>query len=259
MEIFNFIRNIFSRQKLEEPRDKWFSDHRNNYDTDDFENLMWQNDDNIDNSRYFKRKDHFDVFTNPLEMTRYFEFQVDNILKHFLFGFNNPGDGGGMDMLPFASSEKKQLRDSMLKQNDEMPSKLDTDLDGKITVDNFSNIWDEHNQPKLKWSQPFIVGKSVKKEYVRRPDGTIEQKQITRDSEGNEEIIITQQLGDKVHTIITKKDKDGVETTTENFCNTNECDLSRRKELLPNENNIFHSVDLNLFPWERFFKPGPKL
>lgn len=32
---------------------------------------------------------HFKIFSEPLEMTRYFESQMDNMLKNFFSGFNN--------------------------------------------------------------------------------------------------------------------------------------------------------------------------
>ncbi|KOC63380.1 hypothetical protein WH47_04098 [Habropoda laboriosa] len=226
MELWNFIRNIFGGQNFEEPKNKWFFDHHNNYDKDNFENLIWQNDDdddNIDNSRYFKRRHHFEIFNNPLEMTRYFEFQIDNIIcKNIVYIYL--GDDATMNMLPFSSPQKEQLRDQMLKQdNDEISPKLDIVLDGKVTADNFSDVWDEYNHSKVESSKPFIITKSMKREYIHRPDGIIQQKQVIRDSEGNEETIVSKQVGDKMHTIITKRDKSGVETTTENFCDINEC------------------------------------
>lgn len=93
----------------------------------------------------------------------------------------------------------------------------------RITVDNFSNIWDEHDKSKFEISRPRIFGKSMRKEYIRKADGTIEQKQIIKDYEGNEETMISQQIGDKIHTIVTKIDKNGVEIKTEEFCDVNEC------------------------------------
>ena len=63
----------------------------------------------------------------------------------------------------------------------------------------------------------------MRKEYIRKPDGTIEQKQIIKDYEGNEETIVSHQIGDKIHTIITKIDKNGVETKTEDFSDISEC------------------------------------
>lgn len=33
----------------------------------------------------------FHVYSNPIEIMKYFESQVDNMLKSFMFGFNNEG------------------------------------------------------------------------------------------------------------------------------------------------------------------------
>lgn len=67
-----------------------------------------------------------------------------------------------------------------------------------------------------------MFGRSIRKEYVRRSDGTIEQKQVFRDSEGNEKVTVSQQIGDKIHTVTTKRDKNGLETKTEEFVNIDE-------------------------------------
>lgn len=94
----------------------------------------------------------------------------------------------------------------------------------RITPDNFSNVWDKQNKPNSEELRPFmhITGRSVMKEYVRGPDGIIKQKQVIRDHEGNEETIISQKSGEKMYTVVIKKDKNGIETKTENFYNTNE-------------------------------------
>ena len=93
----------------------------------------------------------------------------------------------------------------------------------RVTVDNFSNVWDECKKPKFEILRPTIIGRSVRKEYIRKPDGTIEQKQIIKDYEGNEETIVSHRIGDKIHTIFTKIDKNGIETKTEDFSDINEC------------------------------------
>ncbi|CAD1481047.1 unnamed protein product, partial [Heterotrigona itama] len=166
-------------------------------------------------------RNHFNIFSDPLQITRYFESEIENMLNS-IFGFNDGGNDTGIRAFSFAP-QSKTLRDNMLKpNNDQIGLKLDTDLDGKITVDNFSNVWDECKKPKFEILRPTIIGRSVRKEYIRKPDGTIEQKQIIKDYEGNEETIVSNQIGGKIHTIITKIDKNGVETKTEDFSDINE-------------------------------------
>ncbi|XP_076752838.1 uncharacterized protein LOC143424573 [Xylocopa sonorina] len=250
MELWNSIRNFFSGRRLQEP----------NFDQR-IEEPKWEIDIDIHNPRSFNRNEHFHIFTDPLQITRYFESQMESMITNFFYGFKNEGFDGIIDFnaLPFESPQKDNLRDEVLKSNGQMGLKLDSDLDGKVTKDNFSNIWNETDKPKLELSRPSIIGRSMRKEYVRKPDGTIEQKQIIRDSEGNEEITVKHQIGDKIHTIVTKRDKNGVETKIEDFVNTDECKCNGMEQPLLNEKIDFPKIDLNFFPWDKFFKPDPKL
>lgn len=50
----------------------------------------------------------------------------------------------------------------------------------------------------------------------------MERKQVIRDSEGNEETIVSKEIGDKRYVVTTKKDKNGVETKSEDLFNMNE-------------------------------------
>lgn len=61
---------------------------------------------------------------------------------------------------------------------------------------------------------------------TRHPDGVVEEKKIVTDGQGNTETTIKKQIGDKSYTVITKKDKDGVEIKTENFQNIEESKIS---------------------------------
>ncbi|KAK9310548.1 hypothetical protein QLX08_000127 [Tetragonisca angustula] len=247
MDFWNFIRNIFGAQSSRN-FNKGFDNYQNNDEQDNIENSIWEIDIN-DNSR---ERNHFNIFSDPLQITRYFESEIENMLNS-IFGFNNGDNNTGISTFSFAPPQRKTLRDNMLKpNNDQMELKLDTDLDGRVSVDNFSNVWEECKKPKFETLRPTIIGRSVRKEYIRKPDGTIEQKQIIKDYEGNEETIVSHQIGDKIHTIITKIDKNGVETKTEDFSDISECDLLARKG-----KNNFLNIDLNFFPWENFFKFDP--
>ena len=65
-------------------------------------------------------------------------------------------------------------------------------------------------------------GTSVSTQIVKRPDGRIEERRTVKDSNGNEEVRVTRRIGDKLHTIITKKQKDGSETKSEDIVNMDE-------------------------------------
>ena len=68
----------------------------------------------------------------------------------------------------------------------------------------------------------FFSGRATSTQIIRRSDGTLEKRQTFRDSEGNEQTTVTRQIGDKMHEIITKRDKTGAETKTENLINMDE-------------------------------------
>lgn len=93
------------------------------------------------------------------------------------------------------------------------------------------------NKGNIKTVKPFVprifsTGKSIRKEIIRRSDGTVEQKQVFRDSEGNEETIVSKEIGDKKYVITTKKDKNGVETKSEDFFNMDESKYLKKERIL---------------------------
>lgn len=255
MEFWNFIRNMFRGNRSEEPR---------NLNPFEESGQIWQNNDIIDTTRHFREPDHFHIFTDPLQMTRFFESQMENMLLSFFYGFNGGNEADTrhpFNIFPFEPSQEGSIRDQFLKPSkDQLALKEDTDLDGKVTPDNFPNIWNEiesNQKPKLEITRPFMSGfcRSTTKEWVRNPDGTIEEKQIVRDSQGNEEIVVTRRSGDKTYTVITRKDKNGVETKIEDFCHGGE--IEDKQKVSFDEPVSFPKIDLNFFPWDKFFKFDP--
>lgn len=85
-------------------------------------------------------------------------------------------------------------------------------------------MWKKENMETKKSSIPnnFSFGRSVRKEIIRRPDGTVQKKQIIRDNEGNEETVISKEIGDKTYIVTIKKDKNGIETKSEDLINMDE-------------------------------------
>lgn len=275
MSFFDYFRNIFGAKRRDEPSTSGLGDHYSC--RDQFRNPIWEydeDDDDIDDFRRPRTGMHFHVFSDPIEITRYFESQMDNMLKSFFgFGsdFHSISEDGFMGTLPSVEEKKtsksSSLRDRMLKSSSD-PSvvtpdqKTDIDLDGKITAQDFSKIWhSEHgtttDAPKF---NSFSFGKLMKKELIRRPDGTLEQKQVIRDSEGNEETTVTREVGDKKYVVITKTDKYGVETKSEDLINMDENELEdfNKKWTSPIKDNI-DGQDSDRFPWYKFFGSGPKL
>ncbi|KYN02461.1 PREDICTED: uncharacterized protein LOC108774226 [Cyphomyrmex costatus] len=276
MTFFEFFQK-FLGVKRNEPSTSRFG----NYDShqENFRNPIWQSDEDDDdddivnfwhpeNSRSFQ----FNIDSNPLEMMSYFESQIDNMLNNF-FNFNNTFFGDkAITTLPFATTEKNDnLRNRMLKTEPDtfviadvpIEDKVDTDLDGRGTVE-FSKMWNKEN---MEITKPFVPnnfsfsGRSVRKEIIRRADGAIEKKQIIRDSEGNEETIISKEANNKTYVVTVKKDKNGVETRSEDIFNMDESELNNfnekwksTKDNIDGHNSTFHH-----FSWEKFFGPNPKL
>ncbi|XP_011639512.1 uncharacterized protein LOC105428751 [Pogonomyrmex barbatus] len=276
MSFFDYFRNFFGIKRHTEPSTNGFGDHdlyRGN-----FRNPIWQSDEDDDdedmnNFWYPKHNLPFNnpIFSNPFEML--FQTQMDNMLRNFVKEFNmNVKEFNNIFSqcesmeLPFIE-KYDNLRDKMLKLESDkfgivdvpVESKVDTDLDGKISKEEFSKMWNKGNVETIKPSVPNIFGRSFRKEIIRRPDGTIEKKRMIRDTEGNEETIISKQIGDKKHVITIKKDKNGIETKSEDFINMDESELKDfiQKREVPIQNS--HDSTSDHFPWEKFFGPNPKL
>lgn len=94
----------------------------------------------------------------------------------------------------------------------------------RISTEEFSKLWKKENMEAKKSLVPntFSISRSVRKEIIHRPDGTVEKKQIIKDHEGNEETIISKEMGDKTYVVTIKKDKDGIETRSEDLINMDE-------------------------------------
>ncbi|XP_046735634.1 HCLS1-associated protein X-1 [Diprion similis] len=296
MSFYNYLRDLFNfggRQNQQNNQsqygfeDQWQHGH-------EFRNPIWQTDedDDDDNDDFRQRgqqifgSGHFNIHSNPFEITQYFERQLDNMLKNF-FGFSQDGimlpfgneaEGHFQDPMLIEPPKRENLRDEVLKPGYEsyesknfhtpVKEKLDVNLDGKITSEELSQAWKDlsslqRNDADTNISQqrPFSFhsfGQSISTKIIRKPDGSIEQYRTVRDSEGNEETTVTRQVGDKSHTVIVKKGKNGEKTETE-FVNP-------VNPIEPNPEQTFVGIwddqrqqqsPLSTFPWHKFF--GPKL
>ncbi|XP_014468757.1 PREDICTED: uncharacterized protein LOC106741362 [Dinoponera quadriceps] len=271
MSVLDYFRGLFGAKRRDEPGTSGLGD-RYSY-RDQFRNPIWEydeDDDDMDDFRHPRTGIRFHIFSDPFEMTRYFESEMENMLKNFGFGndfhFFSNGIIGALPPAEEKESNASTLRDRMLKSASDSSvltpeQKVDTDLDGKLTKDDFSKMWQERiEDPPAPRS--FNFGKFVKKEFVRRPDGILEQKQVIRDSEGNQETIVTREIGDQKYVVTTKTDKYGVETKSEDLINMDESDLQdfNKKWTRSIENKTDgRDSGLNRFPWARFFGPEPKL
>ncbi|XP_058806315.1 HCLS1-associated protein X-1-like isoform X1 [Phymastichus coffea] len=311
MPFFDFFRNFFGRSSKQEPPQYRFDSDQSHRDS--FKHPIWENDedeDDINDFRQPRNRFQFRVFSDPFEMTRFFETQMDDMMRNFFGTFDGFGNRFGPNTfgndfpnaLPMPEEKVAPVRprDEVLKSDEpnssrffsddfssifttpsnritdkgpcqevlkpsyEMPSsnkkKLDSDIDGKIKSDELAKIWKPSGLEKNDDSSLSVrsFGNSVSTQIIRRPDGSMEERRTVRDTDGNEEIRVTRQIGNKKHTIVTQKTKDGSETKTEDVVNMDENELNGfnekwKKIQVPSDNS---SVN---FPWHKFFGPNPKL
>ncbi|XP_067878808.1 HCLS1-associated protein X-1 [Heterodontus francisci] len=110
-----------------------------------------------------------------------------------------------------------------LRQGDAV--KEDKDLDSRVNSEGLDDI--------LKPSEPKTHSsfKTVSISKVLLPMGcTVEERRVTRDSEGNEETRITRAQGEQSYTTVTRRDPQGKEERTEQMVNMDDRDLQRFAE-----------------------------
>lgn len=229
----------------------------------DFTNSLWQNQEDDVTEDQLRRGPMigFHIFTNPVEIHRYFEKQLDEFMKGFqqsgfgddfgeigstldtFFGDFNGSipNGSGKFEVPqlkekIQPSEDKDLRNFYLKPEFKSPSNgvedfRDTDLDGKIDPKDVGEILSRPSDSFSSIFDPFssethprisMFGKMVTSKTIRHPDGTVETQKTVKESQGKEEKITTFQKGDQTYSITILKDADGEEKRFENFINIDE-------------------------------------
>jgi len=201
---------------------------------------------------------NFSVLTDPLEIHRFFEQQMDDMLKNF-GGLGRERGGRGAISLEPSEEEggSHPARDFMLK--DEGQPRVDRDLDSE-QVDMgeletlmrsketrrgeeeygrgsreqiggllgegglFGGLQGENNGffgGSVGGQHSFIgtFGTSVVEQSISKPGGGQETSRIVRNSDGSEETTITRQMGDQVHKETTTREKDGSTTNDHRFIN----------------------------------------
>jgi hypothetical protein len=211
---------------------------------------------------------NFNIFTDPLEMHKYFEQQMSEMLRNFGFNefsdsFNHQFSFPQIEEIPHedeAELPSGDLRGQFLKPGFEGPQmrneeKKDQDIDGKLDIKDWGSIFKGENSvtPYHKEVVPrtHFFGQSVTSKTIRNPDGSIETHHTVRDNQGNEETTITRKIGDKEHSITKRRDKDGKEEIIENFVNLDEKDV---KEFFPKQDRL-PEPHRQIWPFfDRFFK-----
>ncbi|XP_064609051.1 HCLS1-associated protein X-1-like [Liolophura sinensis] len=115
--------------------------------------------------------------------------------------------------------------------------KKDQDLDNEVSAGDLSKLFETlgsevvPRQPPCDRPRVRSGFHSVSVQKIHKPDGTIEERRVSRDSAGNEETTVTRSLGDKSHTIITRKNSAGEEEVVQNFTNLDEDKLPQFDKL----------------------------
>lgn len=289
----NIFRSFFGLKKHDEQNFRPEDSNENK-----FRKPIWINNDDDDDDEYssdFNRHQnggnvHVEIFGDPFDMSQ-FESQINNIMKSFFGGFSGQR-GGFFDQFNDDSStifalpeppghsnhrSGNNLRDQILQRefdsidNRENPIKADQDLDGKINKESLVKFWQDPSsrqiesiiQPEKKSCTGFNFSGSLSStRIITRGDGTVEKHQTFKDNQGNEKTVVRRQIGDKVHELIKNRDKSGIESTTENFINMNENEITTFNDNWKADNDKNSQTDFgprNLFPWHQFFGPGAKL
>lgn len=263
MSFYNFFRSIFGLPRRPDEEDP-FRRESYNYPPEDYERNAWRNDhyedDDIEEIGPLEEQPFgFKIFSSPHEIHRFFEKQMNEMMKTFQMFDSDPmigigdfhsiepphddydGDDGG-------PRTGRSLRDELFKPGYQYKrpgikghledKKEDYDLDESLKGSSLGEILDA--KPSLRIGvddelpspglQTRVFGKSVTSKTVRKPDGSVEHHKTIRDSQGNEETTITRQIGDKKHTVITHTDANGVIKRNETFQNMDEGEIEEFKK-----------------------------
>ncbi|XP_048476252.1 HCLS1-associated protein X-1 [Rhincodon typus] len=122
-----------------------------------------------------------------------------------------------------------------LLRNSPAPCTLNSAFEGKgfhplVYLD--SRVNSEGLDKILKPSEPQTRSyfKSVSVSKVVLPDGSVEERRVTRDGEGNEETTVTRAHGEQSYTTVTRRDAQGKEERTEEMVNMDDSERQRFTE-----------------------------
>ncbi|GLV41536.1 uncharacterized protein CBL_06765 [Carabus blaptoides fortunei] len=268
MSFYDFFKNLFG---IPNSRPDDFNRDRFNANDDEHYDNQFRGPRNEDIWRESEGDNEdrmgFNIFSDPLEMHRYFEHQMNEMLKSFGGMFGESSFSSLPPALEAPQSEdehpQKNVREHFLKpgyentkENRANGAKSDSVVDGKVNLDDLDTFLRDKPRQQL---SPFqgqpqfrMFGQSISSQTVRRPDGTIETTQTRKDNNGNVETTITKQLNDKQYTLTIRTDKNGRQERIEDMVNLDENEVSK---FTKNWDETQDETDLNrLFPFDKFFK-----
>jgi len=211
-----------------------------------------------------QRGEHFDVFTNPLDMERFFNHRMEEMMRG-VFGGMGPGHPifeappqlrppqGGPEEEEDASAGSRDfmLKDGYVKRGGDQAGKWE---DGEVSLGELDKMEPSRPAPQMPPVAPFrglfsadpffngqapsspeihtfSFGQSSSTSFVSRPDGSTEETKTTKDSQGNTKTTVKRCMGDKCQVFTTIKKSDGSEEKQESNTNMDEAeaeDFGRR-------------------------------
>lgn len=247
MNLYSYIRGLFGFPEYKKDNQPQRQDDKPcGSMLDEFHGPIWNWDENSDYRTCPPHRSFgYDIFSNPVEIHRHFEQEMET-MSRFFETFENIFGGGSFQSHPPVSDQdqhqgKQDLRDRYVKPkywNDSHESEwipgharrkkqLDDDLDDRVSAGELDQILKD--KPSMEKYEPHIqirtFGKSSFNKIVTNSDGTVEHHRTVRDGQGNEEITVTQQIGDKRYSVTTHIDSRGEKQQIENFVNIEKGDL----------------------------------
>lgn len=243
-------------------------------------NIDEEEDDDDARTRFPNSPYGFKIFSDPLEIHKFFEHQMEEFLRNFSM-LDIPGSFGDQMMPPMieeAPQNKGQsLRDQYLKPGFESAvpewyrgrNRQDTDLDDKIVRGELDEILESKPSLEIDDSDKSLVpavpltpgiktrmfGQSVTNKTIVKQDGSVEIHRTVRDSKGNEETTVTRQKGDQSYTVTIHRDPSGAEERTETLHNLEEQDLDDFKKKWFEQNQPRGDLTQKTQTWfDKFFK-----
>ncbi|XP_063229771.1 HCLS1-associated protein X-1-like isoform X2 [Bacillus rossius redtenbacheri] len=288
MSLYNFMKRFFG---FPDHQDQQFN--RGNLNDNEPVNKFrkpWEDDDEDDDDGLDYRAPApfgFRVFSNPVEIHRFFEHQMNEMLKMFqgldgspifsqegsMFGHDDPMFGMPALPPPFAPEGSdveggkpgagRSLRDLYLKPGyDARPGlrarrdRRDSDLDDRIKNGELGPIIE--SLPGSSDPQPggHKSGRyrSIITFSTTRPDGGVEERRTIDNGNGKEETI-TRRIGDKTYSVTTTTDSNGIQTRTERLINVDKDNLNDfEKNWHGGSAPGSESTSSTWFPFDKLFK-----
>lgn len=169
--------------------------------------------------------------SDPLEIHKFFEQKIDDIMKRFssssFFHFDDGETFGFPEETPGRVEEFIHPRNKFLKPSYEHPQgfKPDSDIDNESYAPNvFGKLLDK--EPPTQPPARSFVTRSMVTSHQRKmlPNGGIEERRKSI-KDGKEEVTVSRQIGDRKHIVTTIKMQDGSTTKNEEFINFDEGQL----------------------------------